>query len=418
MIKGVIFDADGTLLDSMEIWMNVTPEYLKSKGKILPDYVQKQLFSMSIEEGAEFIHQEFSLTETPEQIKEEILNKISRFYTEEVQLKPGVFEYLNLLHKRNIPVCVASAGNKALIEAAFKRLGILSFFKIILTCSELNVNKSVPDIFMKAAEILGTEPENTMIFEDSLIAIKTAKKSGFRTCGVSDIFSKPDSAKIQEISDIYIEDFSYFLKRFVIISAAEIKNYSKIRRILNSQTDFYTFCDGGLNHQKKLKIKPDLIVGDFDSARKPDTKCETISLPREKDDTDTFFALKEGLKRGFTDFLFIGALGNRFDHSLCNVSALLFAYNQNCSAKIVDDYSEIQIAGKETLYIQDNYAYFSLMCVDGQASGISIRNAKYPLENGKLTSEYQYAISNEVIPGKTAEISVQDGKLLLIKVTK
>ena len=103
------------------------------------------------------------------------------------------------------------------------------------------------------------------------------------------------------------------MKRAVIVAAAKIKNYSKIRKFL-SKDDFYIFCDAGLKHCKKLKVKPDLIVGDFDSIKKPSTNIETIVLPVEKDDTDTFFAVKEALKRGFTNFLLLGCIGERFNH--------------------------------------------------------------------------------------------------------
>lgn len=416
MIRGVIFDADGTLLDSMEIWVEVTPNYLAKRGHTLTTEMEKKLYSMSLEEGTQYIHDLFSLTESPEEIKKDILDTIADFYTNTVQLKPGVYEYIQKLAKENIPMCVASAGNKELMEAAFTRLGILKNFKTILTCTELNVNKSVPDIFNKAAEILGTKTEETVVFEDSLVAIKTAKTAGFIVAGVSDIFNQDDIPEIKKHCDFFVSNFLTLTKRFVIISAAPIKNYKKIKSYLNSETDTYTFCDGGLNHQKKLGLKPNLILGDFDSHKKPDTTIETIQLPCEKDDTDTFFALKEGLARGYTDFLFIGAIGNRLDHSLCNISALLYARTHGAKAMIVDDFSEIEIADNRTVTIDSRYSFFSLMTVKGTASDVTITNAKYPLEKGTVTPEYQYAISNEVLPGKTAEVTVGKGQLLLIKV--
>lgn len=207
MINGVIFDADGTLLDSMEIWIEVTPNYLAKRGHHLTTDMEKKLYSMSLEEGTQFIHDEFSLTETPEQIKTEILNTIADFYTNEVQLKPGVYEYIQKLAKDNIPMCVASAGNKELMEAAFTRLNVIQHFKAILTCTQLNVNKSVPDIFNKAAEILGTKTEDTAVFEDSLVAVKTAKQAGFIVAGVSDIFNQDDVPEIKKHSDFFVTDF-------------------------------------------------------------------------------------------------------------------------------------------------------------------------------------------------------------------
>ena len=143
---------------------------------------------------------------------------------------------------------------------------------------------------------------------------------------------------------------------------------------------------------------------------------ETIVLPCEKDDTDTVFAVKEALKRGFDDFLIIGAIGARLDHTLGNVSILLFLDEKGKTAKIIDDYSEMQIVSKKPAFISDCYSYFSLLNISGVAKGIAVENAKYPLNDAEISCEYQYGISNEVLPGKTAKVTVNEGKLLLIKV--
>ena len=252
--------------------------------------------------------------------------------------------------------------------------------------------------------------------------------------------------------------------------------------------DFYIFCDGGLNHREGLGVEPQLVVGDFDSFDRgalgkvddhlpegapgtfndhlpggraatevddhlpgartstslndhfPSRHPEIITLPTEKDDTDTFFAIKEGLKRGFRDFLLVGVIGNRFDHSLCNISALLYLEKHGAHGVIVDDYSEMEIVGGDktplggantqndktppdratstagVAFIPDTYSYFSLMNVAGAATGITIKNAKYPLENATIEPEYSYGISNEVLPGKVAEVSVKHGGMLLVKV--
>lgn len=205
------------------------------------------------------------------------------------------------------------------------------------------------------------------------------------------------------------------MSRCVIVSAAEIKNYEKIKTYLRP-TDFFIFCDAGLNHQEKLGVTPNLIVGDFDSAQKPETSIETIQLPREKDDTDTFFAVKEALRRGFDNFLFLGVIGNRFDHSLCNISCLLYLYEKNIPAMILDDYSEMSVVGKTPVEISENCSFFSLMNITGDVSGVTIKNAKYTLENAEIKASYMYGSSNEVIPGKIAEVSVANGQLLLIRV--
>ena len=204
------------------------------------------------------------------------------------------------------------------------------------------------------------------------------------------------------------------MRRCVIVGGADINNYDYIRKQL-SVDDFVVYCDSGLKHLEALRISPSLIVGDFDSHENPHLDVETIVLPCEKDDTDTVFAVKEAIKRGFADFLLIGVIGARFDHSLGNVSILLYLDSLGIKGKIIDDYSEMELVSSEPAFIDDSYSFFSLLNVSGTAGGITIENAKYPLNNAEITCEYQYGISNEVLIGQTAKVTVCSGKLLLVK---
>ena len=208
------------------------------------------------------------------------------------------------------------------------------------------------------------------------------------------------------------------MRRCVIIGGASIGDYDAVCRWLRPD-DYVIYCDCGLRHMDGLGVEPDLIVGDFDSYSNPEYDTETIVLPCEKDDTDTVFAVKEALRRGFEDFLLIGVVGERLDHTLGNVSILLMLDSAGKKGIIIDDYSEMEIVSDRCempCIIDDSYAYFSLLNISGKASGVTIRGAKYPLEDAEITCEYQYGVSNEVLPGCTAEVIVGEGKLLLIKV--
>lgn len=202
--------------------------------------------------------------------------------------------------------------------------------------------------------------------------------------------------------------------RCVIIGAAKISNYDKIKTFLQAD-DFYIVCDGGLNHLDLLKIKPDLIVGDFDSHSNPHLPVETIVLPHEKDDTDSVFALKTALKRGFKDFLFLGMLGGRIDHELGNLCMLLKCFEENVEAIMVDDFSELEVVGQEKVFIPDDFSYFSTLNLWGTAHKITIKNALYNLDDAEIPLTYQYGVSNEVLKGKKAEVSAKEGCLLLVK---
>lgn len=204
------------------------------------------------------------------------------------------------------------------------------------------------------------------------------------------------------------------MRRCVIIGGADIAQYSLIKAQLR-EDDYCIFCDSGLKHLASLGVAPGLIVGDFDSHANPHLPVETIVLPCEKDDTDTMYAVREALKRGYEDFLLIGVIGARLDHTLGNVSILLYLDSLGKHACILDDYSRMEIVSREPTYIEDSYAFFSLLNISGTAKGVTIENAKYPLTDGEITCEYQYAVSNEVLPGKVAKVTVKEGRLLLVK---
>lgn len=207
------------------------------------------------------------------------------------------------------------------------------------------------------------------------------------------------------------------MSRCVIVGGADIGDYVYIKDRLK-EDDFCIFCDSGLRHLSALGVSPNLIVGDFDSHPNPVMDTEIIVLPCEKDDTDTMYAVKEGIRRGFDEFLLIGVVGERFDHTFGNISILLYLEAQGKKGEIIDDYSEITLVCSEHDFVDDTYAYFSLLNVSGVAKGVSIENAKFPLDNAEITCEYQYGISNEVLKGKRAKIEVKEGKLLLVKIRK
>ena len=207
------------------------------------------------------------------------------------------------------------------------------------------------------------------------------------------------------------------MKRCIIVGGADINNYGFIKKKLK-EDDYFIFCDSGLKHLSSLGVTPSLIVGDFDSHENPNLNTETIVLPCEKDDTDTVYGVKEGIKRGFDEFILIGVIGARLDHTLGNVYILNYLDSMNKKGYIIDDYSEMELVSDKSAFVSDEYAYFSLINISGLAKGITIKDAKYPLDNAEITTEYQYGVSNEVLPGKTAKVSVKEGKLLLIKINK
>ena len=207
------------------------------------------------------------------------------------------------------------------------------------------------------------------------------------------------------------------MKRCVIVGGAPIGDYNRIKELLRAD-DFIVCCDSGLKHEEGLGRKADLIVGDFDSHENPGRDAETIVLPTEKDDTDTFFAVKEMMRRGFADFLLIGMLGLRMDHSLGNLSILMHLYRAGKKALLADDWSEMEIVGQEPALIEDRFPFFSVINLAGAAKRIHITDAKYPLDGSDISWDYQYGVSNEPLTGKRASVYAEEGEVLLIRIFK
>lgn len=216
MIKGVIFDVDGVLLDSMPIWEEIGEQYLKSQGKEGKPGLREILFPMSLEQAADYMIREYELCKTRTQIVEEINEIIKRFYAEEVKMKPGVKKYVDYFRKEKIPMIIASSSGKENIIAALKRLLILDDFQDILTCSEVGKGKEFPDIYFQAARIMGTRPEDTVVFEDACHALLTAKRAGFQTVAVYDKANLRDMDILKKEADLFLQEYasvSSFMKQ-------------------------------------------------------------------------------------------------------------------------------------------------------------------------------------------------------------
>lgn len=216
MIRGVIFDVDGVLLNSMPVWENLGEIYLEHLGIEAEKGLGETLFAMSLEEGADYLIENYGLKQTPGEIIAGLNREVQDFYGRKVPLKEGVRGYLQEFRDRKIPMAIATSGDRANAEAALKRLKVLSYFRAVFTCSEIGSSKSHPDIYYAAALQLDTDPSDTWVFEDALHAIRTAKKAGFRTAGVYDRASGRDFAQIRDTADIYLpefKDFDSFWKR-------------------------------------------------------------------------------------------------------------------------------------------------------------------------------------------------------------
>ena len=188
------------------------------------------------------------------------------------------------------------------------------------------------------------------------------------------------------------------------------------------EEDFVIAVDGGLSYCGILNVEPGLILGDFDSVSEQEAlaieKLEQqiperiLRLPCEKDDTDTLAALKEGLKRGYTDFRIYAGTGGRFDHTLANIQCLIYLKNRGATGYLVDGTGMMLIIKNEAVHFQAGLeGYLSLFSLVEESRGITIEGMKYSLEHAVIRNDFPVGISNEFI-GEAAAIAVEDGTLV------
>jgi len=208
-IKAFIFDLDGTLLDSMGAWETNGSDYLSSQGiSSFPENFREILKPMTLSEAAAYFISDFGLAKTPEQIVREMNAQIEKKYREEFQPKPGVRDFLERHQGRKM--CIATATDRPLVELVLERLALRKYFDFIVTSAEVGNSKRHPDIFWEAIRRLQVKLEETVLFEDALHAIRTAKSIGLYTVGVQEACFEKDRAEIIRLADGYVQDLNEF----------------------------------------------------------------------------------------------------------------------------------------------------------------------------------------------------------------
>lgn len=203
MVKYAIFDLDGTLLDSSEMWQNLGSRYLALHGITAREDLPGVMKTMTMTEGAKFLQDNYSLSFSVDEILRQFSRMTEDYYLRQVSFRSGAPRLLAYLRSRCVKMSVATAGDAVLGMAALRRLGVADFFAGAVSCAEYGAKTSA-EIFYAAADLIHALPEETLIVEDSLHAVRTAKKAGFRTAAVRDI-SERNQDELRRISDLYAE---------------------------------------------------------------------------------------------------------------------------------------------------------------------------------------------------------------------
>jgi len=206
-MEAYIFDLDGTLLDSMGLWLDIDIAFLKKRGFAVPSDYADKISSMSFLEAAAYTVARFNLPLSAESLLDEWNDMAAYAYEHTVQLKPYAKEYLLALKKRGAKLAIATSAMPLLYEKALFNNGIYDWFDVICNSGEVGCGKSQPDIFLLASQRLKTNPSQCIVFEDILDAVKSAKSIGMTVCGVYDKASESDWAEIRKIADYAINSF-------------------------------------------------------------------------------------------------------------------------------------------------------------------------------------------------------------------
>ena len=207
MLKGAIFDFDGTLVDSMFIWDTIGEDYLRSLGKEPHEDLKETFMTLTLEQATEYYRTHYGVTLSVKEIVDGVNTMVEGIYRTRVALKQGVADFLAQLKENGTRMCIATVTDRYLVEETLDRLGILQYFSEIFTCAEVGYGKDKPIIYRKALEHLDTAKNETYVFEDSLFALKTAKADGFTTVGVYDRHENRQD-NLKNLADYYIVDFA------------------------------------------------------------------------------------------------------------------------------------------------------------------------------------------------------------------
>lgn len=207
--KAIIFDMDGSLVDSMWLWTKVDDIYMEKYHLTMPEHFHKEIEGMSFTETAEYFLETFpQLNCTVEEIKQEWQDLTMELYCTQVPLKPGAGEFLKRMKEKGILLGIATSNARELAEAVLEALHIRSYFDTVRTSCEVAKGKPAPDVYLKAAEDLHVIPEECLVFEDVPSGILAGKNAGMTVCAVDDYFSKPYEQEKRNLADYYIYDYA------------------------------------------------------------------------------------------------------------------------------------------------------------------------------------------------------------------
>ncbi len=214
-IKGAIFDMDGTLIDSLTFWnyfwRNVGKDFFNNENFRPAEEVDKKCRTFRLEDSAKYIHKVYSVGKDDKEAILYLTNSLKNYYINEVGLKSGAYEFLEYLYNNNVKIVIATATSRPLVEIIVKKLNIDKFISNIYTCDEVGIGKESPKIFLHTLRQMNLNIKDVIVFEDSYLAVQSAKSVGFKVVGIYDKFNFSQN-EIKKIADYYVDNGETLLK--------------------------------------------------------------------------------------------------------------------------------------------------------------------------------------------------------------
>ena len=210
-IKAVLFDLDGTLVESMSMWGDIDVDYLKKFHIPVPEGLQKAIEGLSMYQTAVYFKENFAIEDSLENIMDEWNRMAYEKYTTEIPLKPGVCAFLDVLKSKNIPCGIATSNSRILTEAILKSHQVENYFSVMVTGDEITNGKPNPEVYLEAAKKLDIAPEHCLVFEDIPFGIMAGKRAGMTVCAVEDDYSMNDMEEKIRLADFYIKSYEELL---------------------------------------------------------------------------------------------------------------------------------------------------------------------------------------------------------------
>ncbi len=205
--EAVIFDMDGSLVDSMWVWKDIDIEYLGRFGLDIPDDLQQEIEGMSFTETARYFRDRFGLDRSVEQIRADWNEMAWDKYRSRVMLKPGAREFLDYCRSQEIKLGIATSNSREIVDMVMEARGVADYFSCITTACEAKKGKPAPDVYLLTAQQLSVDPKNCLVFEDIVFGIQAGKAAGMEVCAVDDAYSAYQEAEKRSLADYYIKDF-------------------------------------------------------------------------------------------------------------------------------------------------------------------------------------------------------------------